>query len=430
MTFRNREEAAYLLAEDLKEYRNTDAVVLALPRGGVPLGHIIARELHLPLDIELIKKIGYPGQPEYAVGAVSMHSQVLNPDIDLPQEYYDEQTERIREELRNRYERYKGARQPVEVEGRTVLLVDDGIATGYTIMAAAQLIRAANPSRIVIAVPVASPRILNKLSRYVDEIVCLYAPDHFQAVGQFYEDFSEVTHGDVVRLLTWPDTDNSSAKSNNQKHNRMGAYEVKIRIGAEELMGNLHLPANATGIVIFSHGSGSSRHSSRNRYVASVLEDEGFGTLLFDLLTEEEDRIYENRFDIPLLIQRLVRVTQWLQSQEELQHMPMGYFGASTGAASALGAAAELGDAIKAVVSRGGRPDLALPVLPRVKAATLLLVGSLDYPVIGMNEEAYDALNTERTLTIVPGASHLFEEPGKLEEVAHLAMEWFRQYLR
>lgn len=428
MNFTDRDEAAHLLAEELKEYRDTDTVVLALPRGGVPLGHIIASKLRLPLDIELIKKIGYPGQPEYAVGAVSLHSQVLNPDINLPQDYYDEQIARVRHELRERYRRYKGARKPVEVKGRTVLLVDDGIATGYTIMAAAQLIRAANPARIVVAVPVASPRVLDKLSGYVDEIVCLHAPAHFQAVGQFYEDFSEVTHGDVVRLLT--EAEHSSEHSNRHKHNTMGKYEVKIRIGAEELMGNLHIPANATGIVIFSHGSGSSRHSSRNRYVASVLEDEGFGTLLFDLLTEEEDRIYENRFDIPLLIQRLVHVTQWLQSQEELQHMPMGYFGASTGAASALGAAAELGGAIKAVVSRGGRPDLALPVLPRVKAATLLIVGSLDHPVIGMNEEAYDALNTERTLTIVPGASHLFEEPGKLEEVAHLAMEWFRHHLR
>ncbi len=205
---------------------------------------------------------------------------------------------------------------------------------------------------------------------------------------------------------------------------------MEIRIGDKRLMGNLNLPAGATGMVIFSHGSGSSRHSSRNRYVARVLEEEGLATLLFDLLTEEEDSVYENRFDIPLLIRRLISVTEWVQHQKALQQLPLGFFGSSTGAASALGAAAELGNTIKAVVSRGGRPDLAIPVLPKVTAPTLLLVGGLDGPVIGMNEEAYAELKSVRKLTIVPGATHLFEEPGKLEEVAHLAMQWFKEYLK
>ena len=206
--------------------------------------------------------------------------------------------------------------------------------------------------------------------------------------------------------------------------------EVEIQIGDKRLMGNLNVPHEATGMVIFSHGSGSSRHSSRNRYVARVLEDAGIATLLFDLLTEEEDSVYENRFDIPLLIRRLMSVADWVRHQPVLQQLPLGFFGSSTGAASALGAAAELGNTIKAVVSRGGRPDLAIPVLPKVTAPTLLLVGGLDGPVIGMNEEAYAELKSIRKLTIVPGATHLFEEPGKLEEVAHLAMQWFKQYLK
>jgi putative phosphoribosyl transferase len=206
--------------------------------------------------------------------------------------------------------------------------------------------------------------------------------------------------------------------------------EVEIPVGQAALFGDLHVPRDARGMIIFSHGSGSSRHSSRNQYVARVLEEGGFGTFLFDLLTEQEDALYQNRFDIPLLTQRLTYVTQWLQKLENTSDLALGYFGASTGAASALGAAANLKNLIKAVVSRGGRPDLAIPVLPQVTAATLLLVGSLDGPVIEMNQQAYDALTATRELTIVPGASHLFEEPGKLEEVAHLALNWFMTYLK
>jgi pimeloyl-ACP methyl ester carboxylesterase len=205
--------------------------------------------------------------------------------------------------------------------------------------------------------------------------------------------------------------------------------EIQIPVGGSYLFGNLNVPENAVGIVIFSHGSGSSRHSSRNQYVARVLEDGGFATLLFDLLTEQEDADYQNRFNIATLTQRLIYVTQWLQNVPAVENLPIGYFGASTGAASALGAAANLKDIIKAVVSRGGRPDLAMDVLPQVSAATLLLVGGLDGPVVGMNEQAYAALKAPRQLTIVPHATHLFEEPGKLEEVAHLALTWFRKYL-
>ena len=206
--------------------------------------------------------------------------------------------------------------------------------------------------------------------------------------------------------------------------------EIEIPVGGSVLFGNLNVPEDAAGLVIFSHGSGSSRHSSRNQYVARVLEDGGFATLLFDLLTPREDADYQNRFNIALLTQRLTYVTQWLQNVPDVVDLPIGYFGASTGAASALGAAANLKDIIKAVVSRGGRPDLALGVLPQVTAATLLLVGSLDVPVIGMNQQAYAALKATRQLTIVPNATHLFEEPGKLEEVAHLALDWYRKYLK
>lgn len=210
--------------------------------------------------------------------------------------------------------------------------------------------------------------------------------------------------------------------------------EVRIPIDSIILEGNLIIPEGAKGIVVFAHGSGSSRHSPRNQYVARELQKEGLGTLLFDLLTAEEERIdmitAHLRFDIDLLANRLVDVTNWLLSNPDTKELNIGYFGASTGAAAALIAAKEQSNMIKAVVSRGGRPDLAEKALPDVKAPTLLIVGGEDFQVIDMNQWALDRLTAkEKQLKIVPGATHLFEEPGTLEEVARLAGEWFKNYL-
>jgi len=204
---------------------------------------------------------------------------------------------------------------------------------------------------------------------------------------------------------------------------------VRIPLGAVELEGELIVPAGAKGVVVFVHGSGSSRHSSRNKFVAGELRRAGFATLLFDLLTEEEDEVYETRFDIGLLTERLLAVTEWLGRQPDAKGLAVGYFGASTGAAAALKAAAALGDEVKAVVSRGGRPDLAAPDLGRVPAPTLLVVGGADDAVIELNEQAYAELQCVKETSIVPGATHLFEEPGALEEVARLAVDWFAKHL-
>ena len=204
---------------------------------------------------------------------------------------------------------------------------------------------------------------------------------------------------------------------------------LDIRLKKVTLKGMLFLPEKALGLVIFSHGSGSSRLSPRNNYVAEILQKKGLGTFLFDLLTEKEDRIYETRFNIDLLTQRLIEATEWLQQYGPTKNLPMGYFGASTGAASALRAAAFYGDTVGAVVSRGGRPDLALQDLAKVKAPTLLLVGSWDHMVIALNESAYDKLKCKRKLEIIPEASHLFEEPGKLKDVAERSAKWFVTWL-
>jgi pimeloyl-ACP methyl ester carboxylesterase len=212
------------------------------------------------------------------------------------------------------------------------------------------------------------------------------------------------------------------------------AGEVQISVGSLLLNGELKVPENATGIVLFAHGSGSSRHSPRNQYVARVIREVGVATLLFDLLTRQEETIdnytREFRFDIDLLARRLVVATNWLAGEHETSHLRPGYFGASTGGAAALVAAAEMGGEVGAVVSRGGRPDLAGPALGHVTAPTLLIVGGLDKPVIRMNEDAYEQLRCMKELKIVPGATHLFEEPGKLEEVADLAAKWFLKHLQ
>jgi pimeloyl-ACP methyl ester carboxylesterase len=195
------------------------------------------------------------------------------------------------------------------------------------------------------------------------------------------------------------------------------------------LEGNLDVPLGARSLVIFAHGSGSSRHSGRNKYVAKVLSEAGIGTLLFDLLTREEDSAYENRFDIALLTDRLITVTRWIQGQKQNRRLSIGYFGASTGAAAALMAAARLGREIGAVVSRGGRPDLAVGEIENVKSPTLFIVGGNDFAVIQLNQQAYNLLKCEKDMIIIPGATHLFEEPGTLEEVARLASGWFGKYL-
>jgi pimeloyl-ACP methyl ester carboxylesterase len=208
---------------------------------------------------------------------------------------------------------------------------------------------------------------------------------------------------------------------------------ARVKIGKIILEGSLSIPKNSEGIVLFAHGSGSGRHSPRNQYVAGVLQEAGLSTLLIDLLTVAEERVdaytMHLRFDIGLLAQRLSGATDWLVNNQETRYLNIGYFGASTGAAAALVAATKHPDVVRAIVSRGGRPDLAGPSLPHVKAPTLLIVGGDDTQVIELNEQAREQMRTECKIVIVPGATHLFEEPGKLEEVAKLATDWFTKYL-
>ena len=214
----------------------------------------------------------------------------------------------------------------------------------------------------------------------------------------------------------------------------MAGKEIVVPVRKVQLDGELDLPPKALGLVLFAHGSGSSRHSPRNQYVAQVLREAGMGTLLFDLLTPAEEKAEADtrhlRFDIALLAERLAGATRWALDKATTREINVGYFGSSTGAAAALMAAPELGEAVTAVVSRGGRPDLAGEALERVRAATLLIVGGEDKPVIELNEQAYESLRCQKALRIVTGATHLFEEPGTLEIVAKMAAEWFANHLQ
>ncbi len=250
--------------------------------------------------------------------------------------------------------------------------------------------------------------------------MCPYQPVDFLAIGRFYADFTQTSDAEVVECL-----DHADARV---RRPAAGEREVEVRIGGTRLGGTWSVPESPRGVVVFAHGSGSGRRSPRNRFVASGLNAAGLATLLFDLLTEDEEGDRAQVFDTEMLARRLVGVTHWLRGQPALVGLPLGYFGASTGAAAALWAA-ELDSGVSAVVSRGGRPDLAGPCLPSVTTPTLLIVGGDDHLVLDLNREAQALLRGENRLSVVPGATHLFTEPGTLSVVTELARDWFLEHM-
>ena len=421
MTFADRVDAGRQLASRLSPLAMTDVVVLGLPRGGVPVAFEVAKALHAPLDVLVVRKLGTPGHPELAMGAVGEGGvRVLNHSV-LAQTRttVDELAaveSREREELERRLERFRGGRPPSRLRGRTALIVDDGIATGSTALAACEVARARGAARVVLAAPVAPRDRIAELERAADEVVCLQTPAYFVAVGEFYRDFAQTSDDEVCDLL---------ARAAPPRLDE----EVRVEAGSVLLPGHLTVPAGAQGVVAFAHGSGSSRHSPRNTYVADLLNSAGLGTLLFDLLTPEEAQDRANVFDIDLLAGRLSSATAWLRSRPGTSGLGVGYFGASTGAAAAMWAAAAPDSPVLAVVSRGGRVDLAAPRLAQVRAPSLLIVGRDDDPVLDLNRRAQAMLHCESRLAVVEGATHLFEEPGTLEAAAELARDWFLAHL-
>jgi putative phosphoribosyl transferase len=278
-------------------------------------------------------------------------------------------------------------------------------------------------SIIVLVIAASPPATLRQFRRDADDVICPHEAEPLWAVCQFYADVSRVSDDEVTDLAE--KAENISGASTGEPVHSARDEEVVVSVESLRLVGHLTIPQRPKGLVVFAHGSGSSRHSPRNRFVAGILKQARLGTLLFDLLTPAEEMDRANVFDIQLLGERLSKVTNWLRSMPEALDVPISYFGASTGAAAALWAAAEPMAQIAAVVSRGGRPDLAGARLSQVRARTLLIVGSRDEVVEELNRQALDKLRSERRLVVVPGATHLFEEPGALEEVAALACDWF-----
>lgn len=395
-------------------------VVVGLPRGGVPVAFEVARALDAPLDVIIVRKLGLPAQPELGMGAIGEDgTRVLNRRVLDATRVTDRELAvveaRERSEVERRARRFRGDRARLSLVGRTVIVVDDGLATGGTARAATHTVRALGAARVVLAVPVGSPESVRSLSEDADDVIVLHSPPDLRSIGEWYVDFAQTPDDEVVALL-------AAARPVRQG-------EVSIEAVGVRLAGHLMLPQAAPGVVLFAHGSGSSRHSPRNLAVARMLNEAGLGTVLFDLLTPAEANERGNVFDVGLLARRLRGATTWLDAQPGCQGLRVGYFGASTGAGAALWAAADPKADVSAVVSRGGRPDLAGARLAAVRTPTLLIVGGLDLDVLERNREAERLLNCEHRLEIVPGASHLFEEPGTLERAAQLATDWFTAHL-
>lgn len=433
MLFIDRVDAGLRLAHELRHLRGTDVVVLGLPRGGVPVAHEVAAALGAPLDVIVVRKLGVPFQRELAMGAIGEDDvRVFNEEVlEAAHVSAAELAEVERQEravLERRIARFRHDRARVPLAGRVAVVVDDGLATGATARVACLIARAAGASRVVLAVPVAPAAAIEAMREVADDVVCLETPDRFLGVGQWYKDFSPVNDNDVVALL-----DRAAANAEVPAPLSITTDDctddVVVDLPGVSLPGRLAVPDGTRAAVVFAHASGSSRHSARNRYVAEMLNDAGVATLLFDLLSADEEIDRSNVFDVSLLAGRLRGATAWLRGRPELGDAAVGYLGANTGTAAALWAAAEPETRVAAVVSRGGRPDLAGSRLAAVRSPTLLVVGGNDEMVLILNRAAQERMRCETRLSVVPGASHLFEEPGTLAQVAHLATDWFLDHL-
>jgi predicted phosphoribosyltransferase/dienelactone hydrolase len=421
--FLDRVDAGRQLAARLGDLADQHPVVVALPRGGVPVAAQVAAALRAPLQLLEVRKLGAPANPEWAIGAIAEDGTIVVRDnleatIGLRPAQLQAIVDRELAELRRRTEAYRDTHHPIDVRGRTVILVDDGIATGLTVLAAVRALRGRGARHVLVVAPVASAEAFALLQDEADEVICHTVSASLRSVGEWYRDFEQVTDDEVRQFLQV------------DGHHPAGhpiVHHVEIDADTAILHGDLVRPPTARGLVIFAHGSGSSRHSPRNRAVAHTLQQAGLATLLLDLLTEQEGRA--EVFDIPLLTRRMEHATRWALADARTADLPIGYFGASTGAAAALRAAAVVHDVVQAIVCRGGRVDLAGDRLAAVTAPTLLIVGSADRDVLALNRRGAAQLGGPHRIAVIQGAGHLFEEPGALDAVAIVASDWFKQYL-
>ena len=427
--FSDRRHAGQRLGVALAGVRPQHPVVVGLPPNGVPVAAAVAHALGAPLDVVVTGPLVHPARPDLVIGAIA-EGGVSHVDwgkagrSGLAPVAVHRLIAQERAALDRAAVHFRGSQAPVPLCGRTVIVVDEGLATLEDGRIAIAAVRRAGAREVILAVPVAPAATVAAMRTIADRVVCLVTPENVDAIGDFYEVAGDVAGGAVRRLL---DQGPNPTVAPFQPGAAVAEQFVELNAGAR-LPGILVVPERSTGLVLFAHGSGSSRLSPRNRRVASDLNRMGIATLLFDLLTDDEATARHNVFDTEMLGHRLVSATEWCTGYLG-EAMRVGYFGASTGAAAALFAAARLGTRITAVVGRGGRPDLAEHVLPLVSAATLLVVGGRDEAVLELNRRASARLtHCEHRLAVIPGATHLFEEAGALEAVATLAGEWFASH--
>ncbi|WP_174547046.1 phosphoribosyltransferase family protein [Nocardiopsis dassonvillei] len=431
LPFADRSEAGRRLAERVRPFAVDEPLVLALPRGGVPVGAELALRLGADFDVLMVRKIGLPGHPEMGVGAVAEDGRVLYDDralarLHVPRQALSDTVAAERDELDRRRRVYRGERPPPRIAGRDCVVVDDGVATGGTARAALRMVRQAGPARLVLAVPVASPEAVALLREEADALVVLSAPDNFRAVGEWYRDFGQLSDDHVTAILA----ENAHTRPRTGRTRR-----VRVPAGGVHLDGDLTVPAETRGAVVMAAGEG--RADERWRSVASVLQQAGYATLLMDLLTEQEsppgsfDTAPDTASGVGAdeLGERLGAAAAWLRRTPETADEPLGVLASGDAAASALVAAARYPRDVAAVVAHGGRIDVAEASLPDVRASVLVLLEGDDSFLRELGEWTRARIGGSTDLRVVSGAERLLRDSREWRRVAAEALDWFDRHL-
>lgn len=434
MPFLDRRHAGHLVAQHLAGHKFERPLVFALASGGVPLGFEVARQLHAPLEVLVIGKLTTSLHPEFGIGALAEdgHYWIDKKNakaIGATALEIEKCLQREEAEMERKIKLFRHGQALPSVKGRLVILVDDGLATGVSAKVACHFLKRSGAQKVVLAVPVCSPKAIEGLSAEFDQVICLERPPFFYHVGQFYREFEEPSDEAVMSLLkeSRDPQKNSPALPKPAHFFQPGQEEVELSVKGASLRGLLTVPAMPQGIVIFANSSSNGRTGPRNQQVAKTLGQAGIATLSMDLLTEKETEDASYIFDITLLSSRLMVAVNFIREKMG-EDLPLGLFAVSTGAGAALTVAAELKEKVQAVVCRGGRPDLALSSLPEVTAPVLFIVGGNDTRLIQVNSECMRFIKRAK-LILVNGAGHLFEELGTLEAVSQHAQIWFDQFL-
>lgn len=426
--FRNRIDAGRRLAEALRGYQRSDAVVLGIPRGGVPVAAEVARILGLPLDVVVARKLGAPGQPELAIGAVTANgglylNQDLIRDLRVDQAYLDHEVERKCAEARDREGRFRGGRPGPALAGRIVIVVDDGLATGATIRAAVQSVRHAGPEKLIVAVPVGAPESCASLRGDVDELVCLWAPDYFMAVGQFYDDFSPTEDDEVERILRAASSHTPATDT---------PREITFRNSSgRRLAGTLLLPRSVERppVVVFAHGFNSSRRSSRNLMIAERLVASGLAAFLIDFTGHGDSDGEIREATVKQMADDLRSAIDHISAESAVDAGRIGLSGSSSGGiVSVLEAARD--ERVRVLVLRSVPAGDLFEPAARIRATTLVIAGEADIPIVEEDRALAEVIDGPHHFEVIPHAGHLFDGPGEMERVSDLSVNWFVSHLR